>query len=374
MKKSINKYGLLFLVLFCICSCSQKKTDQMVNDEDSTQAITYPIIFKNDKPQDEKIHTVKLKKIFEIKRDDNASIYVSCADKSNNFYATHWFKEPNGGDEIYIYDSTGKIKKSFGRRGQGPGEYENPYNIDVNKDSLLLYDPATRKIVKYDLNGNHLTTSNTQQQGISHQIDSILIFSGLRQKLINKSKFLVENVWEIYNSKNNIDTIFWSKSCETDGKISKDILDISIVDLSNKLIYLTTMSTDKYEIEVFDFTGKNIGIINKRYAQVALTNQDRKILQNEDIYAQAINNLFVDKKGRLLVSANALRSSHNQTDYYLDVFENGKYLFRTILPEIYFRIYSEDRIVFINDRLYISKAGEKAGDPNVLTCYEYEIE
>jgi len=366
------KLSIIFITITTVFSCfifSCSKPKDADTKNDSNPVIVYPIVHKNDKPLDEKIHTVKLKKIFEIKRDDNASIYVSCADKANNFYATHWLTDRNGGNEIFIYDKTGKIIKSFGRRGQGPGEYTNPYYMSILNDTVLLYENSLNKIIKHDLSGKHLYTLKTKQQGVSFQNDSIMIFSGLRQKKLNTSKYLVENAWEIYNTKNNNDSIFWLRSCETAGSISTDIMDISAIDQSNNKIYISTLSADQYEIEVFDFTGKKIAIIKKRYTPVALNIDDKKTLGTDNNYAQAINKLYIDKKGRLLVNPNVLRTSTNN-EYYFDVFENGEYLFRTILPEKEYHIFDYDQVNFINNRLYVSKAGE----PNVLTCYEYEIE
>ena len=60
-----------------------------------------------------------------------------------------------GGDFIFKYDGNGRYLKAFGRKGQGPGELQNPRHITMGKnDRLLISD--TGRVFEYDDEGTFL--------------------------------------------------------------------------------------------------------------------------------------------------------------------------------------------------------------------------
>ena len=383
MKNLFSQIFFVSLFIFIFYSCSNDKVGN--NTGDSTKSIKYPIMYKNDKPMDERIHTIKLSKKFEIKRKDNASLYVLCADKSNNFYATHWLTDTNGGDEIFIYDNKGHVKKSFGSKGQGPGEFKNAGRMSCVNDTIVLYDNNLCRVTKFNKDGIYQSMIKTTTTGAFYLVDSVCAYSDLKNST-NNTNYCFESLIGLKNIKTFHDSVIWrNKYCSDSPAFTIfDNLEPSIaIDSENSLIYIGKLSVDEYKVDVFDFKGIKRSIINKHYKKINNNSDEIKEIKDQmgtyikDLksrYMRSFNKLYVDKKGRLLVNANAFRTKYNKKNYYIDVFENGKYLFRTILPEIEQHIFDYNQINFINDRLYISKAGEKPDDPNVLTCYEYEIE
>ena len=72
--------------------------------------------------------------------DNQGSIYV--ADMSNH--------------RIQKFDQNGKYLQTIGRRGEGPGEFNEPTKLLIDDKTKTLYVKDNRKIKVFDLTGNHI--------------------------------------------------------------------------------------------------------------------------------------------------------------------------------------------------------------------------
>jgi len=372
-----GKVLVIFFQILLIISCNNKENLYKKND-------SLPQIYKNTKPIDEKIHTVKLIKKYEIIGTNQPFFDILASDSSNNLYIIQSATDLVG-DSILVINSFGKIFNSFGQKGQGPGEYQNINNLQVLNDTLLLFDNKLCRISKFDKSGKFLDMIKFDRNGASLIFDN-KIFIKKEETKFSKGRCDLMIIISIYDRKTNTVKDIWNtkKSFNREYLTSFDNMEILYeIDTKNRLVYIGNPTNDEYKIEAFNYDGIKQAVLNKRYSKLAYNSDEiDKLTQKlgkysdgiEIHYMKAYNQFFIDKKGRLLVNPNVLRTKSNQNDYYLDVFENGKYLFRTILPEKEQHIFDYDQVKFINDRLYISKAGKKAGDANTLTCYEYEIE
>ena len=63
------------------------------------------------------------------------------------------------GDFVFKFDAAGRFLKSFGRKGQGPGELENPHHIALGRDNRLLISDLGRSLVsEFDKDGAFVGT------------------------------------------------------------------------------------------------------------------------------------------------------------------------------------------------------------------------
>lgn len=63
------------------------------------------------------------------------------------------------GDFVFKFDGAGRFLKSFGRKGQGPGELENPHHIALGRDDRLLISDLGRSLVsEFDKDGAFVGT------------------------------------------------------------------------------------------------------------------------------------------------------------------------------------------------------------------------
>jgi hypothetical protein len=64
-----------------------------------------------------------------------------CLDYKNNIYVCDY-----QADNIKVLDSSGKFKKTIGRQGQGPGEFQMPFHIAIHKDRLVVWELRNMRI------------------------------------------------------------------------------------------------------------------------------------------------------------------------------------------------------------------------------------
>ncbi len=60
---------------------------------------------------------------------------------------------------VYVYDNSGKYIKTVGRIGQGPGEYINARDFNVDKNYIYIYDDRSRQLLTYNYKENTFESS-----------------------------------------------------------------------------------------------------------------------------------------------------------------------------------------------------------------------
>ena len=55
---------------------------------------------------------------------------------------------------VQVYDNDGRFLRSFGNRGQGPGEFVRPRGLAVVGDRVVVEDISMRRLSHFDLEGN----------------------------------------------------------------------------------------------------------------------------------------------------------------------------------------------------------------------------
>jgi hypothetical protein len=92
---------------------------------------------------------------------------------------------------IFQFDSSGNFLKKIGRKGQGPGEFINPYCINLTKDFLIVSDTNGRKIRFFDRDGNYSRSIKVLKPyfEIVADADGFIYASPLR---MNKESLLID--------------------------------------------------------------------------------------------------------------------------------------------------------------------------------------
>lgn len=75
----------------------------------------------------------------DVKCDPDGNVYV-CDYKANS---------------VLKFDSDGNFLKTIGRKGQGPGDFNMPFNIAVTKDRLYVWEMGNRRISALALDGTY---------------------------------------------------------------------------------------------------------------------------------------------------------------------------------------------------------------------------
>jgi hypothetical protein len=64
-------------------------------------------------------------------------------------------------EEIRVFSKSGTLLSSFGRKGQGPGEFQMPADIDILGDKVYVADGANRRVQILDKRGKYLAGFTT---------------------------------------------------------------------------------------------------------------------------------------------------------------------------------------------------------------------
>ena len=106
----------------------------------------------------------------------------------------------SGNQRVVIFNSEGKFVKSFGRKGQGPGEFTSPWQLAVFGNEIYVYDWG-RNIQKFNQNGEYISGFNLRGGTfLDFDIDSKgYIYIG--RWTYGKDKFLIEKAIELEHEK-----------------------------------------------------------------------------------------------------------------------------------------------------------------------------
>lgn len=72
------------------------------------------------------------------------------------FRAPHLWVLESEDNEVRIYNQTGDFLNAFGRKGNGPGEFNMPTDLDVLGERVYVADAANRRVQVLDTKGNYL--------------------------------------------------------------------------------------------------------------------------------------------------------------------------------------------------------------------------
>jgi outer membrane protein assembly factor BamB len=306
---------------------------------------------------------------------DSTSFEVDAAENLYFFYTN------KKGDLIFQFDSQGEFLRSFGPKGQGPGEIEyiNHTGFDLG-GNLLISDMGNRKVLLYGVDG--------------HLVQEIRYPAGARLfiPLENGNGFNL-----------------WSRPDETGSKIqrgyhilSPEHEELKILDrqtpydldelgfrgiVSNPLlqarifhnaVYIANEERG-YELWKYDLNGKLTQIIRKEYHPVRITDAEKeerskpfeqyggKVWFPE--YWLPFGNFLLDDDGNIFVRT--FKKNDTTGEYFFDVFNpEGVFIFRQS-----FNIFTAgDKNVcarFKNERLYCFE--EKPDSFRVFKSYRLEM-
>ena len=95
-------------------------------------------------------------KLGELEEDDENyqffNAFDASMDKDGNTYVMD-----SGNHRIQVFDPAGNYLKTIGRKGQGPGEFQVLYSMDINDDGhLYIYDRGKRSMERFDPEGKFI--------------------------------------------------------------------------------------------------------------------------------------------------------------------------------------------------------------------------
>ena len=289
---------------------------------------------------------------------------------------------------FYKFDRQGNFVKCFGRKGQGPGEFQFGPLIAVNfEDKILIKDPA--KIVFFDKGGNFikeiqkdfvrirmlapLKNGNYLAYSIELVPDDPKIFDCTCLGLYDSEFKKIKEIGRIVATSPYI------------GKGMSGVRDVVFMGVSESYFFAGN-SRKGYEIDVYDLDGRLIRKIKKEYKPVPVTKEYKKSIleprgRNENDGSRyyfpkdmpPFQSLFADDEGWLFVRT---YEEKNPQEYIYDIFNpDGIFVTRKSIEhfEIDIRGLPSPKCIKVkNNRLYCIR--EKESGYKELVVYKMKWE
>lgn len=127
---------LLILSLFCCCACTNKQPQ--------SQSTTYTLPIDSTTQEWAQLTNVEY-----IPLETTDASLIAGIHKLIYHNGTFYVFDMTG-QKVLMFDQQGKFLKSIHKVGQGPGEYTNPYDMDVDENgNVYLADIDSHKILVY---------------------------------------------------------------------------------------------------------------------------------------------------------------------------------------------------------------------------------
>lgn len=273
---------------------------------------------------------------------------------------------------VKIFSKNGKCQRTFGKKGQGPGEWQNPWQMYLTAEKeIMIFDSTNRRLSYYSLDGKYLKEI------------SIGAHTFLRTIPDSKGNIIVEvpvrgekRVYEIKKFDPELNPGVTVATIE-DEKIS------NVINLASPVLAIRVMSNDciawsftsKYELIVVNPEGKTIRKIVKEYNPIKITDAEKEEIIKRNFGAPGVPPLppgfkikfpenypafyyfACDDEGRMYVRT---YEKDEKGNFCYDVFDpEGRYITKLFLPE------NEIIYVIKKNKMYIVIRENEEGIPVV---------
>lgn len=286
------------------------------------------------------------------------------------------FNNPLSQEELILkFDGTGEFIKSFGRKGQGPGEIQLPLYQKINLiNEVSVVDFGGQKLIVFDEFGDIVREFKPEIRIFDRGI--LLPFTNgnylYRNLEMDESRKSISLVLFLIDSKFKEIAELGRISIENPRLATQFTYPYPVLTwgLSNMHIFVG-LEEKGYDIHVYDFEGQLIRKIRKKYTKVPFSEESRRqALKRWEAYGPLsekivtpgynppFQHLFADELGRLFVVT--FEPGNNEGEYMTDVFDTDGVLFSRLSLRLHL-----NKNVFLPDGHWDSWVTAKK---NILYC------
>jgi hypothetical protein len=374
MKKILNLSGLT-LVLLLILNCSKKEKYTV----EEIEGVKY---YKNS-GEPSGFYKPEEKFLFEIKGPENVpdsmkgfgSIADILCDERDNIYILD-----SEHATIKKYNGKGEFERYFPeqRGGTELDQLKKPSQFAALYDTLIVIDNEAKKHARFLNNGQFLNAGLRLMGGEtllflnSDHRDNLSAF--VPKPILIDSISYFSNDLCLLDSKLKPSTVIKSIRVPHDSDFFFPDL-FSVYTAKKDIFYIADNKYD-YKIYAINGRGQKKYTIEKKFDKIPY-NPDEKELLNEfitssgypavdkekQIYKKAINSIEIDKNDKLWIMPSVERNGSNADSLYIDIFENGVFVNRTVLDFVK----GDETYKLKGNRLYVISSDRKS-----VRVYDYE--
>jgi len=346
--------------------------------------------------------------IGDVEGDENYMFGESVAfntDEDGNFYVT----DPDT-HRILKYDSEGKYLLTFGREGQGPGEFQSLSVTRFDKNNnLYITDLRNNRISFFDKNGKFLKQIRMSERYYDVFINSKGFLVAMKSAITREGNTQKEtSILCLFDDKFNTLVEFYKDEVEWPAPTGRDVSSfveyfatgLSIWAFRPQIIYTLANNDyiyfgypDKYEINIYSPEGKPVSKITRDYKPIQIDKKDKESFAKfegeslpksftEDMKNKTLQKIKYPKYkpaylGFALMENGwlAVVVDTRENEYMLfDIFDKeGKYIanFKTTVPALPVEELFEFQFFFKNGKAY---AVEEEDGYKFVKRYNFEIQ
>jgi hypothetical protein len=238
--------------------------------------------------------------------------------------------------QVKVFDGRGRFLRAFGRKGQGPGELNQPVGLIITPENeVFIEDALNQRLAIFSLGGKFLRNISTAKalgfSGIKMDSRGVIIARSMGLGEAGKMLFDVKIYDKDLNPKIKLAVVEFPISLQS--KIDPFSTTNMIYALDDQG-HIFLGSQKGYEIKVLSLEGKLIKTIGRDYDPIAITKEDKdemlKALPNvsgvnlkdmirfPSVFPPYANFILADE-GRLLVQT--YEKGRLKKEFYWDVFD-----------------------------------------------------
>ena len=239
---------------------------------------------------------------------------------------------------IKVFQKTGEYLKTIGRKGQGPGEMQMPFYVQItSKNEVMVHDTMAQRLSFFSLDGKYLRqnssakTRNFFNPKKMDSQDNLIVFTVGAPPPVGGKEL------KVYDSNLELLTTVAQEERGTRG----------IIDIGKSSLYCAVSPSDnivwgdskEYVLQILNQEGNLIKRIIKEYNPVEITAEDKEKYEkqyeapvkrgmklNFRAHFPAFSEISVDDEERVFVKTYE-RVEGKEELFYFDVFEHGgKYI------------------------------------------------
>jgi len=264
-------------------------------------------------------------------------------DKDENIYVVDY-----GNYRIQKFDKSGNYIQSFGRWGQGPGEFQHNLRLDIDEQSGNLHISDGVHLIKiFDRNGNYLEQILLEKPIVGFNLDGkgnyLAIWETMSNVKLSKTFCKIDgNGKMIKNYAEYPYHILFRQTGENTSASGNypyayDLFMSKIK--ANKYIY---GYSENYELNVVDQDGQIQYKIKKIESPKGFSAEEKRLQQSTKLKYKSFEipahkpffySIFSDSEGRIYIQKNRTHGFDFEINREVDIFsKDGYFMYRSVLP------------------------------------------
>jgi hypothetical protein len=357
MKTSLKHFLAISLISILTMGCTEEKTTKRTEWKGEVEIKNGTKIIKNPAEPVYGEIRLELEEDLSIGRedDDNYLFYDPrniSVDEQKNIYILE-----RGNHRIQKFDKDGDYLQTIGKEGQGPGEFERPYSLVLDKNNNI-YVSDRRKIHFFNPNGEFIKTTPLSDQINNFFVPSEGNIFGLMTQRAEKerTRLIVKMNSEGKILKNIVQLAEVNQVMRKSGNVTSTF---SITQSYNYSLYLTFSNknhiyygdSSEYSFSRVNLEGNVELVIKKEESRQSISQKEKdkifaglselikewpkgvveEAVQFPD-YRPFFDRILIDDKERIFIKR--VKPVLDETESFeFDVFSpEGYYLYKTVLP------------------------------------------